>query len=537
MKRHWKTLRFRLALWNALTVILTAAVILIGLRQGVHWALLHELDQILAEDIEEVTLALSELPEIGFEQLAEELDRKATGHRHHEWFVQFVGSDGDIVWSSLNTPPQMIPFSGEATPVPYSVGNYRLVQRDLTPPGTTVAIASPGERSRDTAHRADSTDHSVATIRVGVALTLLKQDMARIDRLVLLLVGLVLALAPLIGYVLAGPAAGWIGSIIHTASRLRPDHLDERLPVRGVGDELDQLATTVNQLLDRIAASLKQKQEFLANSAHELRTPLAAIRSSVEVALVSRRSPDEYEDLLVKIIERGTALERLVNQLLLISETEIEQSKSHEEQVSLHELVRQSAEMLTAVAESRDIDLQTRISDGVRVRGRRHLLRQLANNLIDNALKYTPQGGRVEVSLTRDDVRRVAVLTVSDTGIGIDPVDVPHVFDRFFRAGRQTSRAVSDSSRSHAMEGEKATGTGLGLSICQAVTAAHHGEIVCQSEPGKGTKITVRLPLASESSPKLPASPSGPRSLANTPSTCTRGADPDSTLFSTSCPS
>lgn len=500
---HWKTLRFRLALWTALTVMLTAAVVLLALRQGVRWALLHEMDQILTEDIEEVTLALRELSETDFEQLTEVLNRKAIGHRHHEWFVQLVGPDQKLVWSSLDASQAEIPFANDPRSTPYTVGNRRLIERNLQPSATIETPLHQSETSPETSLGSLESPREVVTIRVAVALTLLNQDIAKIDRLVLLLVGSVLLLAPLIGYTLAGKVAGWIGSIIQTASRLRPDHLEERLSIRGTGDELDQLAATINGLLDRIAEFLKQKQDFLADSAHELRTPLAAIRSSVEVALTSRRSPAEYEELLENILEQGTALERLVNQLLLISETEVEQFSTHEMQVPLDLLVQQSVDMISAVAESRGIALKTRISAGVVVRGRQHLLRQLVNNLIDNSLKYTPSGGCVEVSLESDDDHQMAVLTVADTGIGIDPEDLPHVFDRFFRAGKRWPRATVEFSKTHTFEAETVSGTGLGLSICQAVATAHHGEIFCESQPGQGTRMVVRLPLSGEISKPL----------------------------------
>src|SRR5690606_16359251 len=138
---------------------------------------------------------------------------------------------------------------------PATVGNYRLVERVVRP--AARAAEGPSTPGAIQGHAPPVPD--VAMIRVGVALTLLEQDMAKIDRLVLLLVGLVLVLAPLVGYVLAGRVAGWIGTIIQTASRLRPDYLDERLPMRGTGDELDQLAATVNGLLDRIAEALRRK--------------------------------------------------------------------------------------------------------------------------------------------------------------------------------------------------------------------------------------------------------------------------------------
>lgn len=472
-----KTLRFRLALWNALSVLATAALILITLRQGVRWAILHELDQILVEDAEEVALALQELTDEHFAQMTGDFDRKARGHRHHEWFVQLLDHNQRVVWASARTPTSELPVDHEDRSSPFQVGNFRVVQRDVPP-----------EISR------------VATIRVGVSLALLNQDLARIDRLVIALVILALFVAPLVGFWLASHIAGWIGNIILTASRLRPDYLDERLPMRGIGDELDQLAETVNHLLDRVGESLKRKRDFLANSAHELRTPLAAIRSSVEVALANPRTAEEYEELLVNILVQGEALERLVNQLLLISESEVQQLKGQDQSVRFDQLVQHAIEIFGAAAESRGLQLRSTIATPVHLRGCRHLLRQLVNNLIDNALKYTPPGGSVDVVLTVAQESKQAVFSVSDNGLGISPDDVPRVFDRFFRARGSATRSghrYSGSAESDLIQelDETTNGTGLGLSICQAVTTAHRGEIMCDSVLGKGTTMTVRLPI------------------------------------------
>jgi two-component system heavy metal sensor histidine kinase CusS len=252
-------------------------------------------------------------------------------------------------------------------------------------------------------------------------------------------------------------------------------------------DELDRLAQTINGPLDRIAAYLQERRDFLANAAHELRTPLAAIHSSVEVALNNNRSREEYENLLVEIIDQGACLEKLVNQLLLISETEMdaERLKSEFTFVPLDEVVARSVAMFRGVAESHDVSLEAHIHSNVHVFGSRHLLRQMVNNLIDNAVKYTPAGGHVWVDLVvRQAEHNAGVrLCVADNGPGIAPSDVARVFERFYRA---------DKSRSRMHETD---GTGLGLSMCQAVVYAHAGTIACQSGLGEGTRMDVWLPL------------------------------------------
>jgi heavy metal sensor kinase len=464
LQRLPKTFRFRLAVWNAAVVILTAAVTLLVLREGVRWAILHEMDQILLEDVAEIALAVKALQPDQFQQLQEDLQRKAVGHRRHGWFAQLWDARGRLLWASEDLPGLAPPSGRRPIRIPFTRGDFRLVYHHV-PAGT----------------------HGISTIQVGASLRFLHDDMARIDRTVLLAAGLVLVLAPITGFWLASRAVRPVGAITRTAARLRPGHLDERLPVRGTGDELDQLAHTVNRLLDRIAAYLQEKRDLLANAAHELRTPLAAIRSSVEVALATDRSREEYEDLLVEIIDQGTSLETLVNQLLLISETEAERLKSEFADVPLDEVAQRAVDMFRGVAESRGVTLDLRNCPAAVVPGNRSLLRQLINNLIDNAVKYTPPGGLVTVELAVDERQDGLLLTVSDTGIGIAPTDVPRVFERFFRGDKSRSR-IKD-----------AVGTGLGLSICEAVATAHGGRITCESQPGQGTRMTVWLPLQKSS--------------------------------------
>lgn len=459
LKQIWRTLRFRLAVWNAVVVIATAMVLMLGLRQGVHWTLLYELDQLLSEDLQEISLALAEHPDETFDSLRDELNRKALGHKHHGWFVQLLDWNHEVVWSSLETPAAPLPAIPFRNPLPQTVNQVRLMQRDIS--------AQSGQ---------------IVSIRVGASLKFLNEDVARLDRLMLLASAVILVIAPLLGYWLAGRTTHSIGAIIQTASRLRPSRLDERLPIRGTGDELDQLAGTVNRMLDRIARDLQYKREFLSNSAHELRSPLAAIRSSVEVALGSPRTEVEYVDLLEEIIDQGTSLETLINQLLLINESEAEGMKLIHQNVRLDEVVQRAVDMFAGVAESRDQTLIWHPPGPVVVDGSQHLLRQLANNLLDNALKYTPREGTVVVTLQPIPEAKQVELTVSDTGIGIKKEDQPRVFDRFFRGDRSRTRF-----------GET-VGTGLGLSICQAVTMAHSGEIECHSVEGEGTTFRVLLP-------------------------------------------
>jgi signal transduction histidine kinase len=471
-----RSLRFRLTLWNVAAGLLTGLGILVVVREGVRFTLEAELDQVLREDLQEIGLHVSAGDNFDWTGLQAEMDRKARGHAFHGWFVQFYDPSGQPSWASVNTPRLPAPTREQRLARAFVHGDFRLAYADLPRAVPQAAAAT-----------------------VGCSENSIDRDMARIDRLVLVVGGAVLLIVPFAGYVLAGRTTRILADLIRKTEGLRPAELTERLPIRGTGDELDSLAHTINGLLDRIADYLEQKHDFLANAAHELRTPLAAIRSSVEVALSGERSEAEYQELLDDVIEQCSALQSLVNQLLLLSETEGDRSITAAEMVQLDELVRRAIDMFQGVAEFHEIRLSLHAPSPVTVVGSRTHLRQVLNNLLDNAIKFTAartdagvdskarRPGVVEVQLLRDDTAGVASLTVADTGVGIAATDLPHVFDRFFRADKARTREGGPG------------GTGLGLSICQAIVHTHHGTIQATSSVGTGTTFIVQLPLASKS--------------------------------------
>jgi signal transduction histidine kinase len=240
---------------------------------------------------------------------------------------------------------------------------------------------------------------------------------------------------------------------------------------------LDQLAATLNGLLDRLGAHLDSQRAFVANAAHELRSPLAALRTLAEVTLSQPRPAEEYCERVADIVEACDSLVSLVNQLLLLAEGETGLLRAAAP-VQLDRLADRMIDMFEGVAEQREVRLSLEAKEPVWVMGSATHLRQVISNLVDNALKFTPAGGSVVVRVHRDGEK--AILEVRDTGSGIVAEDLPHVFERFYRADRARQRDGG--------------GTGLGLSICRALVTAHHGEVRLESEPGRGTTITIRLP-------------------------------------------
>ncbi len=459
-KSFTRSLRFRLMLWNAAVVIVTGLVTLVVLREGLRITLIQELDQRLHEDLREIEIALSEHEDA--KTLHDQLDRKDAGHARHRWFASLVGNDGTVSYQTAHAPPADL-WTPNVQTTAWTAGPWRLTARELA--------------------------SGKVTIGVGESLDSIHADVARLDRFVALVGSGVLCIAPVCGYWLAGRTTRPLAKIIETTASLRPSQLNERLEIRGTHDELDQLSKTFNRLLDQIGRYLQERRDFLANSAHELRTPLAAIRSSIEVALVGGRSNEEYEELLADIIEESASLELLVNQVLLLSETETERLKHDKQCVQFNDLVEKAMDMFGGVAEFREIQLFCPASPSLAVHGNQQHLRQVVYNLLDNALKFTPSGGSVKVQLRADDLGESLVFVVRDSGPGIPADELPHVFDRFFQGSRFRGGAAEQRSGR-----AEQRGAGLGLSICKAIIAAHDGTIEVDSQLGQGTCFTVRLP-------------------------------------------
>ncbi|MFN0054746.1 MAG: sensor histidine kinase, partial [Planctomycetales bacterium] len=358
------SLRFRLTVWNTVVVLLMVLVTLWGVRVGLRFILWQEADKQLVEDAHEVAQTYVQLY-TSREKLYEELNTKAMTHSHRQLHIRIFDAGHKLLWTSqVNAPP--VPFSTEyfaSGLTPVTAGQYRLVHVQTDGPDVPPAI-----------------------IRVGASFAPIEDDLALITRLLLIVGGVALLVAPLGGFWLAGRATRPIAQIIDTTKRLHPDNLGERLPVRGTRDELDRLSTTINGFLDRIADYLQQNREFTANAAHELRSPLAAIQNSLEVALNSDRDVNEYKDTLTDLLDECEGLRILVNQLLLLAESDAGGNVPGDDEVALDHVVRKAGDMFQGVAEAAEVYLQLGRLDPLRVRGDSGRLRQVVNNLIDNAI-------------------------------------------------------------------------------------------------------------------------------------------------------
>lgn len=458
----WASLRARLTLWNTFVVLLTVTAALFAVRVGGRTMLFREADAVLVGEVSEVALALADFSPDTAAVIAE-LRRKAAGHEARGWFTQLLAADGRTIWKSDGCPQEVLdwPLTTDREEDVIQIAEYRFAQARVDDP---------------------TADHF--DVRIGMPTGYLDEDVDALTQL-LIPVGLGIAVVtPLAGYWLALRATRPIAAILDSADQLRPTRLGDRLTDRGTGDELDHLARTINRLLDEVGGHLERQQQFVADAAHELRGPLAAVQNTLEVAISRDRSTDEYRETLADLLEETQRLSKLTNDLLLLAETAAETDRPSLEPVALGDLAHRTAAMFTGVADERNIELSCEaLSDGgsVSIRGDTRQLRQLLGNLLDNALRFTPTGGRVAINVTR--AGDCVVLSVTDTGRGIASDDLPRIFDRFYQA---------DSARTRS----RTRGGGLGLAICRSIAERHGGTIEVASTLGMGSCFQVSLPLA-----------------------------------------
>ncbi len=301
----------------------------------------------------------------------------------------------------------------------------------------------------------------------------------------LLALPLLLLLAGLGGFFLAGRALHPIDRIARTTQAIGAHDLTKRIDYRGPADEIGRLATTVDRMLDRLQAGFARERRFTADAAHELRTPLAALKGRIGVTLARARDPEEYEHVLRELEGQVDRLIHLSTDLLFLARLEQRGVRREPESLDVSALLESVAEQLRPLAEARSVLLCEEIPAGLALAGDVDHLIRLFLNLLDNAIKYTPPGGRVTMRAWGDGTAvRVAI---GDTGPGIAPEHLPRIFERFYRADADRSRA----------EG----GTGLGLAMAQEIARQHGGGIEVASAVGQGTTFTVVLPLEVASRP------------------------------------
>jgi heavy metal sensor kinase len=377
------------------------------------------------------------------------------------FYIQIADLKQNIVWRSDNLGSDSLPVISEKN---IAGSNY-----------STIVLSVKQQKLR-----LYSTRTRQANITVGY--TLEEVDTTLYELFISLLIGfpLVLLISTLGGWFLARVSLRPIDDLARSAHEITASNLSNRLPEPRSNDEVARLTHTLNEMIARLEDSFNQIKQFTADVSHELRTPLAILTGELEVALRSRKSPEEYKDIIISALEEVGRLSKVVRTLLDLSRAETGQVKIGMQLLDLSGLLEEISEDAGILAEEKHISMGIMIQPGLTIMGDDIRMHQALLNVLDNAIKYTPDGGDILIRLVRQDNQ--AVLRISDSGIGISEEHLPHIFDRFFRADQARSQDIQ--------------GNGLGLSIVKWIIEAHQGMIKAESTLGKGTLFTIILPLA-----------------------------------------
>jgi heavy metal sensor kinase len=458
-------IRWRFTLWfgatlAAVLIALTVFLVLMMRQQS-----LASLDRELGEELREITAEINSAKTTP--ELLRGLERSFA--EHGEFHFELIAPTGETFFRSRGLEPQ--PKLGPA--VAGQIGEPLFDSREVAGVGRSrvvrTSVEGPG---------------GPYVVTAATPLEPLERHMSVLATVLLGTVPIALGLALLGGYMLARRVLWPVDRIVEVANRITATDLHQRVEAVNPNDELGRLAQTINSLIDRLQKAIEEMRRFTADAAHELRTPLAVLHSGIEVALRVPRSGEEYRRALEAAADESNRLAKLADQLLFLSRQDAGMTQIEREEVRLDALLKDVVERFELPAQEAGVTLAVEPMEPCLVRGDDIRLSQVFFNALDNAIKYTPPGGRITVR-ARPAGSRVRV-EVEDTGIGIAPEHLGQVFKRFYRAGPQPSGARS--------------GAGLGLAIAKSAVEVHGGDIWLESQVGRGTVLRVELPLMENAS-------------------------------------
>lgn len=464
------SVRARLTLWY----VLVLALVLIVLGGGVYALLAHTVRDRFDAGLREAVAAMA--VELARERQEGESERQAAKSTVEELYfpqqaLAIFDARGELIAEKpapgdlhAAFPPPSVAIDSEVIRFfSLSPGDTRpnaAAQRLTTPPSGTSYVLVAAQSAAGT-----------------------RTELAMLQRVFLVAVPLTLALAAAGGWFLARKALAPVAAMSERARRITAQNLDERLPVSNPRDELGRLAAVFNDLLTRLSASFQSQRQFMADASHELRTPLSVMRTAAEVTLEKdHRDEDEYRDALAMIGEQSRRLTRLVDDMFTLAQSDAGWRSLQMSDFYLDEVLAEAGRSASVLAARKGVELETNAVAEAPFRGDEGLIRQLFLNLLDNAIKHTPVGGRVGLHLQRHS--NDYVIEVSDTGPGIPEEARAHIFERFFRA---------DKARPHSENGN-GVGAGLGLSIARWIAEAHDGRLELQRSAETGSTFVITLP-------------------------------------------
>jgi heavy metal sensor kinase len=460
------SIQVRLTAWYTLLISIAA----IGFGAYTYFSLEHRLYDVLQTMLAQRILHLREdvAPVIADPQALARKIADIYSPEQNDRFIRISRAEGGILY--ISGPPRERSFEPRLIP---PVPDY---------------TDQPSERLRRLRHErhillvglASSIAGRRYVLEMGTAITPVETALHKLIVTLLLGLPVLVIIAAAGGALLVRRALRPVEVMRSTAEQISFGKLRQRLPLTHSGDAIDQLAQTLNQMLDRLDQAYQQATRFSADASHELRTPLTILRGEMESILHARTLPAGLREHLASLLEEAERLSAIVESLFSLARLDAGEARISHETFDLAELARATFEQMQLLAEDKHLAIRVEAPQPVLVSGDAARLKQVIVNLLDNAIKYALPGGHITLGVHAEGGK--AVLYVQDNGIGIAAEDLPHVFERFYRADKVHSRSVQ--------------GAGLGLSIVQAICQAHGGSVTAASQPGVGTTLSVRLPLA-----------------------------------------
>jgi heavy metal sensor kinase len=465
-----RSFRTRLAVWYFAIIATSLSVFGIGSWFAIQAGLYHSIDDSLSDRIQGIKQFMSlQISELSINEIRDEF-------REHS----ILGPGGDLfqvcdergAWLYRSQP-----LENNQVPIrpPSQLGN-ETVREDIRVAQTPLRMAS----------QRIVVNGRPYTVQVAAPIGEIIESLERFRWTLAIFIPIVLLASSAGGYLVSRRALKPVDEISTSARSISIHNLSERLLVPETGDELQRLSETLNEMLARLNNAVLRITQFTADASHELRAPVALIRTTAELTLGRRRDPDEYEGAMRDVLVEAERTTHLLDSLLTLARGDSGVDTFDLIPTDVGEAVREAIEESQTFAAGKNIGIEYRIPvAGVEIDGDSHAMRRLFVILIDNAVKYTSPGGNVQITVARTGDRVEAA--VADTGIGIAKEDQAQIFDRFWRADKVRSRAAG--------------GAGLGLSIARWIVDQHHGEISVESEPARGSTFRVSFPTAAAAPP------------------------------------
>ncbi len=457
------TLAFKLTFWYTLVVIILITIVFTASYFSLKKTLDRNMEQDLLDGIVEFQILYQNE---GLDGVKREIELEMQFGENQKFFFQLFDKDGTKIYSSDLSLWQSLP------------NNQHLIKQVFsTRKSIFQTINVQGmEYQAKIVHGLIAPD---ILLHTGESTEDTKDIMTSLSSVFISMFLIVIPVAFFIGWLMASRAVKGIKEVSRIAAEIEKGRLDRRVSVSAQGDEISQLVSTFNAMLDRIKVLIFELTEMTDNIAHDLRSPLARIRVISEAALSNEKTPNEFKSAASDTIEECDRLLQMINSALDIAEAEAGVCQPSKQKINISQLVQDACELFETMAERKHIKLTYHLENNCDIYGNKQNLQRMLANLIDNAIKYTLDNGEVNVALACSE-QNIEIM-VKDTGIGIHKNNQSRVFDRFFRC---------DQSRTH-------DGCGLGLSYSRAVARSHNGDINLVNNMGGGSCFTILLPKKS----------------------------------------